>query len=59
VVSVTALPELAFQSTRPIAFHIDGEYVGETEKVAFRHLPSALRVFALCVMEMTPFRNEC
>jgi diacylglycerol kinase family enzyme len=55
VVSVTALPELAFQSTRPIAFHIDGEYVGETEKVAFRHLPSALRVFALCVMEMTPF----
>ena len=46
VVSATALPGLAFQASRPIAFQIDGEYLGETEKVAFRHLPSAMRVIA-------------
>jgi diacylglycerol kinase family enzyme len=46
MVSAAELPGLTFQASRPIAFHIDGEYLGETEKVAFRHLPSALRVFA-------------
>lgn len=49
VFSAVELPELTFQATRPTAFHIDGEYLGETEKVAFRHLPSALRVLALLV----------
>jgi diacylglycerol kinase family enzyme len=47
VVSATELQGLAFQASRPVAFHIDGEYLGETEKVAFRHLPSAMRVIAL------------
>jgi diacylglycerol kinase family enzyme len=47
VVSATELPGLAFQASRPVAFHIDGEYLGETEKVAFRYLPSAMRVIAL------------
>ncbi len=46
VVSASALSELAFAAERPIAFHIDGEYLGETESVAFRFVPDALRVIA-------------
>jgi diacylglycerol kinase family enzyme len=46
VVSAAALPELAFRADRPIAFHIDGEYLGETEEVAFRFVPDALCVVA-------------
>jgi diacylglycerol kinase family enzyme len=44
VVSASALGELAFDADRPIAYHIDGEYLGETEAVAFRFVPDALRV---------------
>ena len=46
VVTAVALTDLTLRASRPIAFHIDGEYLGETEKVAFRHLPDALSVFA-------------
>ena len=46
VVSAAALTELTFQAERPIAFHIDGEYMGETEAVAFRFVPDALCVVA-------------
>ena len=46
VVSAAALHELTFQADRPIAFHIDGEYLGETEAVAFRFVPDALCVVA-------------
>jgi diacylglycerol kinase family enzyme len=46
VVSAAALTELTFQAERPIAFHIDGEYLGETESVAFRFVPDALCVLA-------------
>ncbi|HTR94102.1 MAG TPA: diacylglycerol kinase family protein [Trebonia sp.] len=46
VVSASALGELAFEADRPIAFHIDGEYLGETESVAFRFVPDALCVVA-------------
>jgi len=46
VVSAAALNELTFQADRPIAFHIDGEYQGETEAVAFRFVPDALCVVA-------------
>jgi diacylglycerol kinase family enzyme len=46
VVSASALSELTFEADRPIAFHIDGEYLGETESVAFRFVPDALRVIA-------------
>jgi diacylglycerol kinase family enzyme len=46
VVSAAALTELTFQAERPIAFHIDGEYLGETEVVAFRFVPDALCVVA-------------
>jgi diacylglycerol kinase family enzyme len=44
--SAAALPELTFRADRPIAFHIDGEYLGETEDVAFRFVPDALCVVA-------------
>ncbi len=46
VVSAAALTELEFQADRPIAFHIDGEYLGETEGVSFRFVPEALCVVA-------------
>ena len=46
VVSAVALTELTFRAERPIAFHIDGEYLGETEQVAFRFVPDALCVLA-------------
>lgn len=36
--------ELVFRTTRPIAFQVDGEYVGEREHVTFRSVPDALRV---------------
>jgi len=44
IVSASALTELSFAAARPIAFHIDGEYLGETESVAFRFVPDALSV---------------
>ncbi|MGH3171128.1 MAG: diacylglycerol/lipid kinase family protein [Trebonia sp.] len=44
VITVEARSELGFQASRPIAFHIDGEYLGETEKVSFRYIPDALSV---------------
>jgi diacylglycerol kinase family enzyme len=46
VVSAAALTELTFLAERPMAFHIDGEYLGETEAVAFRFVPDALCVVA-------------
>ncbi|HEV3381585.1 MAG TPA: diacylglycerol kinase family protein [Trebonia sp.] len=58
VITAEALSELGFHASRPIAFHIDGEYLGETEKVSFRYVPDALSVFALCerndVIDLTP-----
>jgi diacylglycerol kinase family enzyme len=58
VVSAAALSELAFRADRPIAFHIDGEYLGETEEVTFRFVPDALCVLALDrahgVIDLTP-----
>jgi diacylglycerol kinase family enzyme len=38
--------EFILRSTRPIAWQVDGEYLGEQECVAFRSIPHALRVFA-------------
>jgi diacylglycerol kinase family enzyme len=45
VITAETQSELGFQASRPIAFHIDGEYLGETEKVSFRYIPDALSVF--------------
>jgi diacylglycerol kinase family enzyme len=38
------LTELTVRADRPVAFQIDGEYVGEREQVSFRSVPNALRV---------------
>ena len=46
IVSAAALTELAFEAARPTAFHIDGEYLGERESVAFRFVPDAMCVVA-------------
>jgi diacylglycerol kinase family enzyme len=46
IVSAAALGELAFEAARPTAFHIDGEYLGERESVAFRFVPDAMCVVA-------------
>jgi diacylglycerol kinase family enzyme len=46
VLSAHAQERLAFSADRPIAFHIDGEFLGETEQVAFTFVPDALRVVA-------------
>ncbi len=39
-------PELTLRSDRPVAFQVDGEYVGERESVHFRSIPRALRIIA-------------
>jgi diacylglycerol kinase family enzyme len=39
-------PSLTLRSDRPVAFQIDGEYVGERELVRLRSVPNALRVVA-------------
>ncbi len=36
--------ELTLRSARPVAFQVDGEYVGEQENVRFRSVPDALRI---------------
>jgi len=38
--------ELTVRSVRPVAFQVDGEYVGERECVRFQSVPDALRVIA-------------
>jgi diacylglycerol kinase family enzyme len=44
ILTIGELAELTFSSVRPIAFHIDGEYLGETERVCFTFAADALRV---------------
>lgn len=39
-------PSVVFRADQPVAFQIDGEYVGEREHVAFSAVPDALRVVA-------------
>jgi diacylglycerol kinase family enzyme len=46
VVSLHDQPVLTFRATRPVAFQVDGEYVGEREHVELRSIPNALRVLA-------------
>jgi diacylglycerol kinase family enzyme len=38
--------ELTLTSARPVAFQVDGEYMGERELVKFRSVPDALRIIA-------------
>jgi diacylglycerol kinase family enzyme len=44
IVACHDLPELTLRASRPVAFQIDGEYMGEREQVRFRSVPDALQV---------------
>jgi diacylglycerol kinase family enzyme len=46
VLTVTSLESLTVRSVRPVAFQVDGDYLGETETVKFQFVPHALRVVA-------------
>ena len=46
MLSVLGSESLTLRSARPIAFQVDGEYLGETEAVKFQFVPHALRVVA-------------
>ena len=39
------LSEFGLRANEPVAFHLDGDYLGAREKVRFTAVPSALRVF--------------
>ncbi len=41
------LDKITLQADRPVAFQVDGEYIGEAELVEFRAVPAALRVIGL------------
>ena len=47
IVSLHDEAEFAVQASRPVAFQVDGEYVGERECVSFFSIPNALRVISL------------
>jgi diacylglycerol kinase family enzyme len=40
------LPEVTLSGACPVAFQVDGDYLGTRERVTFRSVPAALRVFA-------------
>ena len=46
LLSVPGLESLVIRSARPIAFQVDGEYLGETKAVEFQFVPHAIRVVA-------------
>ncbi len=46
VVTLHDAAEVTLRADRPVAFQVDGEYVGERERVTFRAVPDALRVIA-------------
>ncbi|HUZ39616.1 MAG TPA: diacylglycerol kinase family protein [Streptosporangiaceae bacterium] len=46
IVSLHDQKTVAFRAARPIAFQVDGEYVGEREHVTFQSVPDVLRVIA-------------
>ncbi len=46
VLAVHGTQSLSVRSERPIAFQVDGEYLGEIEAIEFRFVPCALRVAA-------------
>jgi diacylglycerol kinase family enzyme len=45
VLNLHDLGEFALRAERPLAFQVDGDYLGEREKVTFTAVPAALRVF--------------
>jgi diacylglycerol kinase family enzyme len=46
LLSAHGLESMTLRSVRPIAFQVDGEYLGETEAVKFQFVPDALQVVA-------------
>jgi diacylglycerol kinase family enzyme len=44
IITAHNLTAVTLTADRPVAFQIDGEYVGERERVCFRSVPDALRV---------------
>jgi diacylglycerol kinase family enzyme len=46
VLMVTGQQALTIRSARPIAFQVDGDYLGQAEMVKFQFVPKALRVVA-------------
>lgn len=46
LLSVRGAESLTLRSGRPIAFQVDGEYLGEPKTVQFRFVPHAIRVVA-------------
>jgi diacylglycerol kinase family enzyme len=46
VLIVTGLESLTVRSARPVAFQVDGDYLGETDAVKFQFVPHVLRVVA-------------
>jgi diacylglycerol kinase family enzyme len=44
LLSVLGSEALTVRSSRPIAFQVDGEYLGETEAVKFQFVPHSLRI---------------
>jgi len=44
VLTLHDLADLTLRSARPVAFQVDGEYLGERESVRFRSVPDALRI---------------
>jgi diacylglycerol kinase family enzyme len=46
LVTAHRLDSVTIRSSRPIACHVDGEYLGEIESVKFQFVPQALRVVA-------------
>jgi diacylglycerol kinase family enzyme len=44
IVALHDQDRLTFRAARPVAFQVDGEYVGEREHVVLRSVPAALRV---------------
>ncbi len=45
VLSLHDLPEFTVRAARPLAFQLDGDYVGERVKVTFASVPDAIRVY--------------
>jgi diacylglycerol kinase family enzyme len=44
IVGLHDVPEFTLRSRRPIAFQVDGDYLGQREFVTFRSVPKAIRV---------------
>ena len=44
VVNVHDTAELTIRARRPIAFQVDGDYIGEREAITFRAIPKAVRI---------------